>query len=208
MHRRVLDIPVEAPRAVVLRLLGVRGRPPRESLSRIIDEELACAGELVEPLVVIGTRQGLPGSATIDPQLPVALAVCTLGPALGARVDAHTQGGESARAMVLDAVGSAMVEDLADRANGRICRLALAAGSKPALRRSPGYGSWAIEEQRLIFELLEPAEIGVTLSESCLMDPEKSISFLVPLTGGEPGKRARSRCDRCGFAGCGHRESS
>ena len=102
-------------------------------------------------------------------------------------------------------LGDSLVEELADRSNGRICELALSAGLKPDLRRSPGYGRWAIEEQQLLFDVLEPGDIGVTLTETCLMNPSKSISFAVPLLGGDPGRRGRSRCTRCGFVSCSYR---
>lgn len=205
--RTVLAMDIEAPRTQVLRLLGIRAsdRPPRESLQRVIDEELDAAPGLMVPRVVMSARRGLPGSTTFDPDLPLALVVCTVGPALDARIEQHTRTGESARAMVLDAIGSAAVEELADRSNGRICERALSAGLKPDVRRSPGYGRWAIEEQRLVFDELDPAEIGVTLTPSCLMNPSKSISYAVPLIGGDPGRRARSRCERCGFEDCSYR---
>lgn len=207
LARTVLPMDIEPPRAQVLRLLGIKagGRPPRASLQRVIDEELAAARELMAPRVVLSGRRGLPGSLHFDPELPLALAVCTVGPALDARIDKHGKAGEAARAMVLDAVGSAAVEELADRSNGRICEQALGAGLRPDVRRSPGYGRWAIEEQRLIFDELEPGEIGVTLTERCLMTPSKSISYAVPLLGGDPGRRARGRCERCGFEDCSYR---
>jgi hypothetical protein len=44
------------------------------------------------------------------------------------------------------------------------------------MRFSPGYCGWDLTAQRGLFEALQPAEIGITLSESCLMRPLKSIS--------------------------------
>ncbi len=209
LPRTVLRIPVEAPRDQVLRRLGIRSRDraPRESLLRILDEELDAAHALADPQVLLATTLGLPGSTAIDPAMPLALAVCTLGAALDRRVDDHTDGGHSARAMVLDAIGSALVEELADRSNGRICELAIQAGLAPDVRSSPGYGRWPVQEQRLIFEQLEPADIGVTLTRTCLMNPSKSISYAVPLRGGSPGTRARGRCSRCGFVDCSYRHT-
>jgi hypothetical protein len=44
------------------------------------------------------------------------------------------------------------------------------------LRYSPGYCGWDITGQRQLFQALRPEEIGITLRESCLMEPLKSIS--------------------------------
>ncbi len=191
----------------MLRLLGIRSdqRAPRPSLARIIDDELAAAARLAQPQVVWAAQSGLPGSAVFAPALPLALVVCTLGEAIDARVDAHSQDGDAARAMVLDAVGSAMVEELADRSNGHVCQLAIDAGATPDVRRSPGYGRWELAEQRLVFDLLQPELIGVSLTASCLMTPSKSISYAVPLAGGRPSVGTQTRCRRCGLMSCAFR---
>jgi len=209
MHlpRTVIRFQVEAPRVEALRLLGIRPhqRPLRASLQRVFEEEYEAARDLFDPAVVLESQQGLAGSGFYDPSMPLALAVCTIGPALDERVEDHTRAGDSARGMVLDAIGSAAVEALADRSNERICRQALEAGLLPDVRSSPGYGRWSLEEQRLIFDLLEPEEIGVSLTGTHMMNPNKSISYAVPLRGGRPGKRARGRCQRCGFRDCEYR---
>jgi hypothetical protein len=54
-----------------------------------------------------------------------------------------------------------------------------AGGAPPGdvfLRYSPGYCGWDITGQRQLFQALRPEEIGITLRESCLMEPLKSIS--------------------------------
>ena len=53
-----------------------------------------------------------------------------------------------------------------------------------ALRYSPGYCGWHVSGQRALFAALRPAEIGLALRESCLMDPLKSISGV--LVSGAP----------------------
>ena len=44
------------------------------------------------------------------------------------------------------------------------------------LRYSPGYCGWNLTGQRALFTALGPEEIGIHLTESCLMEPVKSIS--------------------------------
>ena len=47
------------------------------------------------------------------------------------------------------------------------------------LRFSPGYCGWHISGQRTLFDSLRPGEIGITLNDSFLMHPLKSISGVV-----------------------------
>jgi hypothetical protein len=44
------------------------------------------------------------------------------------------------------------------------------------LRYSPGYCGWNLTGQRALFAALGPEEIGIHLTDSCLMEPVKSIS--------------------------------
>jgi cobalamin-dependent methionine synthase I len=48
--------------------------------------------------------------------------------------------------------------------------------SMGVLQFSPGYCGWHISGQKRLFDSLKPGNIGITLSESFLMDPLKSIS--------------------------------
>jgi len=44
------------------------------------------------------------------------------------------------------------------------------------LAYSPGYCGWHISSQKLLFDYLQPEDIGITLRDSFLMEPLKSIS--------------------------------
>jgi len=52
-------------------------------------------------------------------------------------------------------------------------------GSKGILRFSPGYCGWHMSGQKRLFEFLHPEEIGITLLDSFLMKPLKSISGVI-----------------------------
>lgn len=208
--RRVetLEISVSVPET--LRFLGLHGkkRAPRESLMKEIEEEIAVARDLLEARAVWCARdEGLPGSARFGAGAPLALAVCTIGSALEERVEHLARSGRSTRAMILDAIGSAAAEAAADRSNGRICGEAIRAGRSPGARRSPGYDRWPVAEQRLVFDVLRPEELGVEINEACMMTPRKSVSFAVPLDEAAPRRPGASRCVRCGLAECPYREA-
>jgi hypothetical protein len=73
---------------------------------------------------------------------------------------------------------------------------------------SPGSGDisvWAIEEQRLLFGLLgeAPEAIGVTLTDSCLMIPNKTVSGLV-----FPTEHLIRTCQVCQRADCPNRQAA
>ncbi len=77
---------------------------------------------------------------------------------------------------MLDAVASAAAERLVERLEHRFATAATG-GPRPAvLAYSPGYCGWHVSGQRALFGALDPAEIGITLNESCLMQPLKSVS--------------------------------
>ena len=44
------------------------------------------------------------------------------------------------------------------------------------LAYSPGYCGWHVSGQRKLFQFLKPEQIGITLNNSCLMTPLKSVS--------------------------------
>jgi cobalamin-dependent methionine synthase I len=48
-----------------------------------------------------------------------------------------------------------------------------------ALRYSPGYCGWHVSGQKALFARLQPDEIDISLRESCLMEPLKSVSGVV-----------------------------
>jgi len=206
--RVVSRLEIEIPAREGLRLMGVtpRKRAPRASVMRCFEEEMAAAQSLIEPRAVHATcAEGLPGSQSVPAGVPHALAVCTIGTRLEERARRLIEEGDAARAMILDAIGSAAVEEVADRVNGELCDRHLAAGRQPGLRRSPGYGKWPVSEQPLIFAVLQPLETGVELNDSCVMTPGKSISFVMPLDGGEHVRGPRGRCARCGMRDCEYR---
>lgn len=204
--RTVEAFDIEIPRNEAYRLLGMhlKKREPIQSVQDNFDLAYTSAQNLIEARAVSSTNlSGIHGSSFICATAPISLVVCTIGPALEQRVAELTDGGLAAQAMLLDAIGSAAVEALADCSNQRICAEALDAGLDPGPRVSPGYGAWKLEDQAWLFGELTPADIGVTLSDHYMMMPRKSISYGVPLTGGD--KQPRGRCVHCGLEDCAYR---
>ncbi len=81
-----------------------------------------------------------------------------------------------AKAVVLDAIGSERIEALCDRFCSDI--KAQIGNLKP--RFSAGYGDLPIETQKKIFSLLQcDKKIGLTLNDSYMMSPSKSVTAFV-----------------------------
>lgn len=125
----------------------------------------------------------------------VALAACTIGPALEERVTALFAAGDPLRAMALDGAGIAALGQVSQIVGERICKEAAAQGLRTGMRVSPGQEGWPIEQQRVLFGLLPAERIGVRLTESCLMLPLKSVSFVVGL--GPQMHADAVACDLC-----------
>ena len=124
-----------------------------------------------------------------------AVVMCTIGSALEERSAALFAAGHPLQGLALDGAGTAAVGQLAARVGVRICDEATARGLSVGMRASPGQEGWPITQQRVLFGLLPAQRIGVRLTETCLMLPRKSVSFVVGLG---PDMRADAvPCDFC-----------
>lgn len=87
-----------------------------------------------------------------------------------------------AKAAILQAVGAAAVESLCNKLNHDLRKDAEAGGYKAHPRYSPGYGDYALENQKGIFAILQPSRyIGLSLMDTLIMAPEKSVTAVIGL---------------------------
>lgn len=85
-----------------------------------------------------------------------------------------------ATALLLEALGNERIEALCDLFCEDMRLQGLEAGDALRPRFSAGYGDLPLEYQRDIFALLDPpSRIGVTLNDSYLMSPSKSVTALI-----------------------------
>lgn len=84
-----------------------------------------------------------------------------------------------AKALCLHAIGAERVEELCDRFCYHMKENLSLEGKETCPRFSPGYGDLSLELQRDIFRVLDcPRRIGLTLNESLLMSPSKSVTAI------------------------------
>ncbi|MFW6409947.1 MAG: hypothetical protein ACOCZR_02785, partial [Halanaerobiales bacterium] len=67
---------------------------------------------------------------------------------------------------------------------------------------SPGNTGFSLSEQRTIFDYLNPEEIGVTLSDSFLMTPIKSLSLLMGIGKNIDQAERAHNCQECDLKDC------
>lgn len=129
------------------------------------------------------------------------LMAATLG--LGPdRLIARASVGRMSRAVVLQAASAAMIEAWCDSINRRIRLEAGRDGLSCRPRFSPGYGDFPLAFQQKFEQILHmQKEIGVSLTESLLMMPSKSVTAIIGLS------RADAGCVPGGCEDCGRRES-
>ena len=82
---------------------------------------------------------------------------------------------EPSRALVMQAIGTERLESLANL----FMKELKDNGYNLSPRFSPAFGDVPIELQKEFFRLLKPERIGVTLNESLLMSPSKSITAFI-----------------------------
>jgi hypothetical protein len=132
--------------------------------------------------------------------------ICSIGPRLEDRVAVLMGRGETLRASILDAVGSEAAERIADYVEAMVKREAESVGANVTLRYSPGYCDWDITQQRILFKVFDSDAVSVSLTEECLMIPQKSVSAIVGVGWGDRRLIAISPCRPCEKKGdCDHR---
>ncbi|HKD99887.1 MAG TPA: vitamin B12 dependent-methionine synthase activation domain-containing protein [Planctomycetota bacterium] len=114
--------------------------------------------------------------------MQIAVYCVTMGHDCEDRARAAGEKKEAFRALLLDAIGSSVADTIALDLTQLVEREHWLRGPDGAVARklSVGYGDWPLEEQRVIFAILDPTKhIGVALNDACLMVPEKSVSGLI-----------------------------
>jgi hypothetical protein len=199
--------PADVPTGEVLALLEEAVRLGEQLMSpRCVYRAVPVGAQSADLIEAADERLHIPHIERLWGRLmAVAAGVCTVGDAIERRVDALFEAREFPLAVMLDSVGSAAVESLAEYVNDLLCQAALAVPLRATNRISPGYAGWNAAEQVALFRLCPGQPIGVTLNDACFMTPVKTISFLVGV-----GPEARvdhyfTQCRRCWMAGCAYR---
>lgn len=133
------------------------------------------------------------------------LFACTLGPAVDMLVKRFTLT-EPAMAPVIQAVAAAYTEFCANEAQRELEDYAREHGLYLRPRYSPGYGDFALNCQRFLFDALAVTKkIGVTLTEAFMMIPFKSVTAVIGLSD-DPTLCHINKCMACTAQNCPFRK--
>lgn len=202
-----------------LRYMGYRGSTAPDALCADLER---CEGLLLQTarprvlwrlfdLLPDGTLAGTgyrPGGQDIRDHLRGCGQVVLMAATLGTEAEAlirRAQKRDMADAVILDAVGSAAIENVCDN----LCADLTETLSPRRLtdRFSPGYGDLPLSDQETIFRILElERRIGVSLTAGGLMIPQKSVTAFIGVAD-EPPEQRRRGCENCAhFQDCAFRK--
>ncbi|MHA1732533.1 MAG: hypothetical protein ACTSU5_11350 [Promethearchaeota archaeon] len=131
----------------------------------------------------------------------VIVAVCTIGPAVEEKIHEYATSGKAFRGTLLDGFASWAVHSTRRQLFSWLKRkLHAKEGLRVSVPVGPGeeFG-FPLQNQRAIFDLLagEVEAIGVSLTDSLLMVPLKSVSLVLGV-GSEPlGRESGYECEGC-----------
>ncbi len=86
---------------------------------------------------------------------------------------------EYPKAIALDAVGTVASKFLSQYIRSEVCQEAKEQNLQTTKYFSPGSGDWNIKQQKIIFQIIPADKIGIKLTESYMMVPKKSLSWVI-----------------------------
>lgn len=128
------------------------------------------------------------------------LFICTCGEAYEAYQQRLKQEGDMVRMFIADSLGSVIAEKTADQMEYCLQESINKLGWHHTNRFSPGYCGWHVSQQQLLFPLFHGHTCGVTLTDSSLMVPIKSVSGIIGI--GKEVRKLDYSCGLCNFEKC------
>lgn len=217
-----------ANRAGVLRYLAYRGQELDEEMKQLIEQIIQLCEQTARPryltmvcqlssdrqlLLPQGGKLFLPGN-DIHTHLQQAKQCLLIAATLGMEVELklrQLQSQNMTSALIFDAACDALIEDVVDQVQEE-CALQMAAnGLSIGKRYSPGYGDLPLSLQKQLLAVLNAQRrIGLTVSDSYLLIPRKSVTALAAIYTAEAGHAAAGTrsgsCNNCRlYANCPYR---
>jgi cobalamin-dependent methionine synthase I len=127
----------------------------------------------------------------------LAIFIMTIGSYLEEMVDYLSENGLVLQATVLDAIGSGAAEQMAGLIEDRIRNVAVMHDQRISRRFSPGYCDWNVNQQEMIFKILNDDTAGVSLTDECLMIPRKSVSGIIGIGDTDSDVESYNPCVTC-----------
>ncbi len=197
----------------VLRYLGYNNQAISHNLNEKIDFLIENAYKIITPKAVWGVFEpefgegiALKGTAVkffgqdIQKHLFGAKKIAVLAVTLGIAAEREIlryQQTDMVSAVICDSVFDSYIEAAADSTEAEIVDFAKKEGLYTNYRYSPGYGDFPLSVQKEIISALScQKRIGLTVTESDILLPRKSITAVMGLFG-EKQEKSVNRCETC-----------
>ncbi|MDD3031294.1 MAG: vitamin B12 dependent-methionine synthase activation domain-containing protein [Atribacterota bacterium] len=216
----------------VLRYLGCFKKEASDINPLIIKltrEEIAQAYSLIEPKgiydfvkvkqfclgsgkILLSNKQSLQFDNKLVEQLAdikyAVFCIVSVGHFLEDKISEYFSSGEAPKAMALDAAGTVAIRNFRDCMCKLIRQKAEDMGLKVIGSFSPGEEGWTIDQQKTIFQIIPADKIGVNITDSYMMVPKKSLSFMIGI-GIKPKifKNKENSCKTCKAVNCQFRKN-
>lgn len=202
-------------RSEALRYMGAKALTPDKMTSDIMDE---VESELLKVCRPVYTFTEIPkdspalGGNDIKEVVAESEKVLLIAATLGIYVEKllrKTQITDMAKAVVVDAMASVAIEQFMDKIEDELKERYK--GLYFTNRFSPGYGDYPLEKQREVVKILNTEKkLGLSLSDSLLLNPTKSVTAVIGLNKNEvKGKiNCTSKCMKCGNKNCPYRREN
>jgi len=183
--------------AEIYQAMGSGRAPGNPQVAQVVEKLARQAEDFIRARAVYRVVSVQPGGhdrVILDANLPfrcnphffrgadwACVAVATIGPSLEREAGRLLARGDVLEGFVLDAVGTAALDEVVGLLRSKLAAEHAGLGFQLGYTLSPGCQAIPLEEQGVVFSLLDAEQIEVALNESFLMIPVKSSSAVIPL---------------------------
>ena len=125
------------------------------------------------------------------------VALCTVGQTVDRLIGEAQKRKQLFEALVLSDLAAWAVDMVRQQLCRRLEEEAKEQGLHISAPLSPGESVWSVEDQAVIFSLLDASQINVSLSTSMVMSPIKSLSLILGVGSQPLGVEGASNCNFC-----------
>lgn len=204
-------------RKEIYRYLGYKGFLPDDTVQQMTECVLEELFKVIQPkhvyqsyvcqiqkdLILLGNYSI--SSSSLSRNLAQCSHVILFAATLGIQCDKLIQRytiTNMAKASIAQACGAAAIEAYCNHIQEEIRLQALEHNLYLSPRFSPGYGDLPLETQQILFDSLQCTKrLGLTLTDSLLMYPSKSVTAFIGLTKNKQSCHI-SKCGTCKNIGC------
>ena len=114
-----------------------------------------------------------------------------------------------AEAYILDAMASVAADNIVEMFHQHMKDIYKNQSKQVTLCFSPGYCDWPITDQKKLFSMIDSNELDIELTDSCFMQPRKSISGIFGITppDSNPREQSYNPCLECNRHNCSARRT-